>query len=105
MTHAVPHMKEAGRATNPSIINVSSVNGKQSFGGCASYCASKAAVDQLSRCAAVDLAPNGIRVNCVNPGVVLTELQKRGGVSDQKYSEFLTRSKQTHPIGRVGLPA
>jgi len=102
MTHAIPHMQKAGREKGPSIINVSSVNGKQSFANCASYCTSKAAVDQMSRCAAVDLAPNGIRVNCVNPGVVLTELQKRGGQSEEQYARFLERSKVTHPIGRVG---
>lgn len=44
---------------------MSSVNGLQSFGGTASYCASKAAVDMLTRCASVDLAPFGIRVNSV----------------------------------------
>jgi len=104
MHHAVPHLRTAGKEVNPSIINVSSVNGKQSFGGCASYCASKAAVDQLSRCAAIDLAPDGIRVNCVNPGVILTELQKRGGLSEEQYAGFLERSKITHPLGRVGEP-
>lgn len=104
MHHAVPHLRSVDKGLNPSIINVSSVNGKQSFGGCASYCASKAAVDQLSRCAAIDLAPDGIRVNCVNPGVVLTELQKRGGLSEEQYAGFLERSKITHPLGRVGNP-
>ncbi len=42
-------------------------------------------MDQLTRCAAVDLAPFGIRVNAVNPGVVITELQKRGGLTDEVY--------------------
>lgn len=41
MQHSIPHLKEAGSECNPSIINITSVNGKQSFGGCASYCASK----------------------------------------------------------------
>ncbi len=41
MEHAIPHLKTAGSASGPSIINVSSVNGKHSFAGCASYCASK----------------------------------------------------------------
>ena len=62
-------------------------------------------MDQLTRCAAVDLAPSGIRVNAVNPGVVVTELQKRGGLSDEAYSSFLERSRTiTHPLGRVGQP-
>ena len=51
-------------------MNVTSVNGIQSFPGTAAYCASKAATDMLTKCAAVDLAPLGIRVNSVNPGLV-----------------------------------
>ena len=40
----------------------------------------------------------------MNPGVVRTALQKRGGMDDAKYEEFLERSKTTHPIGRVAEP-
>jgi NAD(P)-dependent dehydrogenase (short-subunit alcohol dehydrogenase family) len=69
-----------------SVVNVSSVNGKQSFAGTATYCGSKAALDHMSRCAAVDLAPDGIRVNVVNPGVVVTPLQQRGGMDDATYA-------------------
>ena len=64
--NCVPHLKESN---DSSIVNVSSVNGIQSFGGCMSYCASKAACDMIMRCASVDLAPYGIRVNNVNPVV------------------------------------
>eukprot|EP01134_Creolimax_fragrantissima_P000529 CFRG0529T1 len=107
MEHAVPHLRKAGGSSGPSIVNISSVNGKQAFGGVASYCASKAAVDQLTRCAAVDLAPDGIRVNAINPGVIATGLQKRGGLDDAAYDAFMKRSIEvTHPIakslGRVG---
>jgi NAD(P)-dependent dehydrogenase (short-subunit alcohol dehydrogenase family) len=75
MTHAVPYLREQ-KDNNPSIVTVSSVNGKQSFAQCAAYCMSKAAVDQLTRCASVDLAKDGIRVNSVNPGVVATNLHR-----------------------------
>ena len=71
--HAVPFLKDQ---ENASIVTVSSVNGKQSFPGCASYCMSKAAVDQLTRCASLDLANYGIRVNAVNPGVIKTNLHR-----------------------------
>eukprot|EP00052_Salpingoeca_macrocollata_P012802 m.99975 g.99975 ORF g.99975 m.99975 type:complete len:261 (-) comp18639_c1_seq5:61-843(-) len=109
MTAAVPHMKTAGKEAGCSIVNISSVNGLQSFGGCATYCASKAAVDQLTRCAAVDLAPFNIRVNGVNPGVIYSELQKRGGLSQEAYDAFVKRSVEvTHPLaaarGQVGQP-
>jgi NAD(P)-dependent dehydrogenase (short-subunit alcohol dehydrogenase family) len=75
MVHSIPHLKKE-KEVNTSIINVSSVNGKQAFAGCVTYCMSKAAIDQLTRCASVDLAPFGIRVNAVNPGVIETNLQK-----------------------------
>jgi NAD(P)-dependent dehydrogenase (short-subunit alcohol dehydrogenase family) len=77
MLHATPHLIAAGVAAGPSIIAISSVNGKQSFAGLGAYCGSKAAIDHIARCGAVDLAPHGIRVNNVNPGVTITPLQKR----------------------------
>uniref|UniRef100_A0A6B2LEH2 Uncharacterized protein n=1 Tax=Arcella intermedia TaxID=1963864 RepID=A0A6B2LEH2_9EUKA len=108
MVHAIPHLKEA-KGRNPSIVNVSSVNGLVSFATVPNYCASKAAVDMLTQCAAIDLAPMGIRVNAVNPGVVVTELQKRGGVGEEAYQAFLKRSIEvTHPLaqslGRLATP-
>ena len=48
----------------------------------------------LARCAAVDLAPWGIRCNNVNPGLVRTELQKRGGLSDEQYDALVKRSTE-----------
>ena len=59
-------------------------------------------MDQLTRCAALELAPKGVRVNAVNPGVVITEIHKRGGMSEDNYANFLEHSKTTHPLGRVG---
>ena len=108
MVHAIPHLKQE-KELSPSIVNVSSVNGKQAFAACVTYCMSKAAVDQLTRCASVDLAKYGIRVNAVNPGVIETNLQKTGGLSDEKYAAFLQRSiDTTHPLAasleRVGQP-
>ncbi len=85
-----------------NIVNVSSVAGLRSFPGVLAYCVSKAAVDQLTRCAALELAPKGIRVNAVNPGVVVTDIHRRGGMSEENYAAFLEHSKTTHPLGRVG---
>lgn len=85
-----------------NIVNVSSVTGTRAFPGVLAYCVSKAGVDQLTRCAALELASKGVRVNAVNPGVVVTEIHKRGGMSEEQYEAFLERSKQTHPLGRVG---
>ena len=60
-----------------NIVNVSSVNGMRSFTGVLAYCMSKSAVDQFTRCTAVELADKHVRVNSVNPGVTETELHKR----------------------------
>lgn len=100
MQAAVPALT----ASRGSIVNVSSVAGLRAFPGVLVYCISKAALDQLTRCAALELAAKGIRVNSVNPGVVITNLHRRGGMPEEKYEEFLEHSKSTHPLGRVGEP-
>ena len=98
MQLATPHLI----TTKGNIVNVSSVTGLRSFPGVLAYCVSKAGLDQLTRCAALELAPKGVRVNAVNPGVVVTEIHKRGGMSEEDYAKFLEHSKTTHPLGRVG---
>ena len=85
-----------------NIVNVSSVTGLRAFPGVLAYCVSKAGLDQLTRCAALELAAAGVRVNAVNPGVVVTEIHKRGGQTEEQYAAFLEHSKETHPLGRVG---
>lgn len=100
MSLATPHLKSSKGA----VVNVSSVTGLRAFPGVLAYCASKAAVDQMTRCAALELAADGVRVNAVNPGVVVTELHRRGGMDDPAYQAFLEHSKSTHPLGRVGRP-
>ena len=87
-----------------NIVNVSSVTGLRAFPGVLAYCVSKAGLDQLTRCAALELASQGVRVNAVNPGVVVTEIHKRGGMNDEQYANFLEHSRTTHPLGRVGKP-
>jgi NAD(P)-dependent dehydrogenase (short-subunit alcohol dehydrogenase family) len=85
-----------------NIVNISSVAGLRSFPGVLAYSVSKAALDQFTRCAALELAPKGVRVNAVNPGVVVTGLHRSGGMAEEQYQSFLERSKTTHPLGRVG---
>jgi NAD(P)-dependent dehydrogenase (short-subunit alcohol dehydrogenase family) len=87
-----------------SVVNVSSVNGLRAFAGVLAYCVSKAAVDHLTRCAALEMAPHGVRVNAVNPGVTITNLHRRSGMNEEQYAAFLARSKETHPLGRPGKP-
>ncbi|HLF13595.1 MAG TPA: glucose 1-dehydrogenase [Bacteroidota bacterium] len=87
-----------------SIVNVSSVTGTRAFPGVLAYCVSKAGVDQFTRCIALELAPKGVRVNAVNPGVVVTNLHRAGGFDEEQYKTFLAHSRTTHPMGRVGQP-
>ena len=107
--HAPFRMMRAAAApltdSGGSIVNVSSVNGLRSFPGLLAYCVSKSAVDHLTRCAALEMAPKGVRVNAVNPGVVVSNLHRRGGMAEDAYASFLTRSRETHPLGRPGEPA
>ncbi len=100
MQCAMPYLIER----KGNVVNVSSVTGVRSFPGILAYCVSKAAVDQLTHCAALEMASRGVRVNAVNPGVVRTQLHRRGGMDEKEYTAFLERSKNTHPLGRVGQP-
>ena len=85
-----------------NIVNVSSITGIRAFPNVLAYCVSKAGVDQFTHCAALELAPKGVRVNSINPGVVLTNLHRSSGMNEESYQAFLNHSKTTHPIGRVG---
>ena len=99
MRLSVPHLLER----QGSIVNVSSVNGIRSFPGVLAYNSSKSALDQLTRCSALELAAKGVRINSVNPGV-RTELHTAGGLDADRYAAFVEHSKTTHPIGRIGTP-
>lgn len=98
MQACVPHLVER----KGNVVNVSSVTGLRSFPGRLGYCVSKAALDQLTRCAALELAPDGVRVNAVNPGVVVTNLQRSSGMDEASYAQWLKNSTPAHPLGRVG---
>jgi NAD(P)-dependent dehydrogenase (short-subunit alcohol dehydrogenase family) len=100
MRAAAPHLIER----QGTVVNVSSVNGLRSFPGVLAYCVSKSGVDQLTRCAALELAPKGVRVNSINPGVTVTNLHRRSGMAEPQYAAFLERSRETHPLGRPGTP-
>jgi len=100
MQAAMPHLIER----RGNVVNVSSVTGVRAFPGVLAYCSSKAALDQLSHCAALEVAAKGVRINAVNPGVVRTMLPRAGGMDEEKYAAFVEHSKSTHPLGRVGRP-
>ncbi|XP_047528643.1 3-oxoacyl-[acyl-carrier-protein] reductase FabG-like [Vanessa atalanta] len=95
---AVPHLTQS----KGSIVNVSSVTGMRSFPNVLAYCMSKSALDQFTRCVALELAPKGVRVNAVNPGVITTGLHKKDGMNEVQYEAFLKKCADTHAIGRPG---
>ena len=94
----IPELKK----TKGTVVNVSSLSGVRSFPGVGFYCMSKAALDMFTKCLALELAASGVRVNSVNPGVIVTPLQKRGGMSEEEYSVYLEKNQNFHPLGRVG---
>lgn len=81
-----------------SIVNISSVGGMRGFGGEFAYCTSKWALRGMTRCAAIDLAPLGIRVNSVHPGPIDTPMV--GNVTQHDRDEWT----QTVPLARFGRP-
>lgn len=97
---AIPHLKNRPGA---NVVNVSSVAGARPYSGVAPYCVAKAGLDMLTQCLALELAPFGVRVNAIRPGVIATELHTASNAVPD-YPAFLERSKTTHPLGFVGSP-
>jgi 3alpha(or 20beta)-hydroxysteroid dehydrogenase len=86
---------------NGSIVNISSIDGLAGMLGMTSYVASKFAVTGMTKSAAIELGPFGIRVNSVHPGVIDTPML---GGPDSPARPRLERLMQLQPIRRMGLP-
>jgi len=95
---AIPHLQKTGG----SIINISSDAGLKAYQGfnADAYSASKAALIILTKCWALEYAKDKVRVNCICPGVVDTDMTKPF-LKTQKDKEFMDNE---HPIGRIGQP-
>lgn len=87
-----------------AIVNISSVASTQPIPNLLSYCMSKAALDQFTKCVALELANKGVRVNSVNPATIRTNIFKASGASEEKVNLIFEHAKSWHPIGRVGEP-
>ena len=101
MRVAIPIMLEAGGG---SIVNTSSVQGHVGFLGWSGYAASKGGVDALTRQAAVEYAPKGIRVNAIVPGTILTAMNEGILREVDDPDALLAEWKAMHPVGRIGTP-
>ncbi len=100
--YAVPHIRKRGGG---AIVNVASVSGFIAQPAFVPYNASKGAVVQMTRCMALDLAPDNIRVNCVCPGAIETPAMgldaAKKGVSREEAMELLSN---LHILKRMGQP-
>lgn len=92
------------RGISGSIVNVSSINGSRALQLSSHYNAAKGALDQLTRCVALELSPYGIRVNGVAPGFIETELSIVGGENELE-SEWFKQyyvGQRKIPLARAG---
>jgi 3-oxoacyl-[acyl-carrier protein] reductase len=84
-----------------SIVNISSVAATKAIPSGSVYCATKAAVDAVTRCLAAELGPRHIRVNSINPGMVETEGTRTWGIME---SDMRKQVEVQTPLGRIGQP-
>jgi NAD(P)-dependent dehydrogenase (short-subunit alcohol dehydrogenase family) len=97
LKYEVPAMLASGGG---SIVNTSSIAGQIGFAGAGIYTASKHAVDGITRTAALELSKQGIRVNSVAPGAIITDMTDRAfGVGESETKQMIA---SLHPIGRMG---
>jgi NAD(P)-dependent dehydrogenase (short-subunit alcohol dehydrogenase family) len=94
-------VKEKKLRKNGSIVFISSISGVVCVGGGGSmYSASKGAINGIMKNMALDLAPKGIRVNSVNPGMVETHILDAGTIAPEQLEE----DKKRYPLKRYGKP-
>jgi len=95
--YAVPEMEKRGKG---KIINTASIAGLVGFQGISAYCAAKGGVVNLTKEAALDLAPKKINVNAIAPGVIKTAMTADILKDPQAAENMLAQT----PIGRLGEP-
>lgn len=96
--HAAKQMKKQGKGG--SIVNIASIAALVGYPGLTAYCASKGGVAAFTRSAAIELAPAGIRVNAICPGLVETPMTKDALASEKMREENL----KSIPIHIIGQP-
>jgi NAD(P)-dependent dehydrogenase (short-subunit alcohol dehydrogenase family) len=97
LKHEIPAMLKTGGG---AIINTSSIAGHLGFPGAAAYAATKHAVEGLTKTAALEHAQQGLRVNAVAPGAIVTDMiQRFAGGPESDTAKYLA---SLHPVGRLG---
>jgi NAD(P)-dependent dehydrogenase (short-subunit alcohol dehydrogenase family) len=90
-------------AAKGAVIFIGSVHSQRAFPGAAPYAATKGAVETLTGVLAAELGPLGVRVSCIRPGGVFTELNQRAGLFDDDAArERLEGLAPLHALGRLG---
>jgi len=94
---------ESLAARSGAVIFLGSVHTRRAFPGASAYAASKGAISALTRVLAAELGPRDIRVNCVVPGAVFTEINQRAGLFDDAAAlDRLQGMASLHALGRIG---
>ena len=88
------------KATKGAIINIGSIQSFIALRNSAAYTASKSAVRGLTKALAIELSPQGVRVNAIGPGLIATPLNERARQNPDYMSQFADRI----PLGRIGTP-
>lgn len=99
--YALPHLRAGGGG---AIVNTASYAALVGFPGTAAYCASKAAIANLTRAMALDHARENIRVNCICPGSVDTEMIHSAWRAYGNWDEAASLWAAKHPMGRIATP-
>lgn len=98
---ALPHL----RAARGAVVFFGSVHTQRAFPGASPYAATKGALETLTGVLAAELGPQGVRVSCVRPGGVLTEINQRAGLFDDATAAArMAALGPAHALGRPGTP-
>ncbi len=97
---ALPHLC----GSRGSIVLVGSTLADHPRPMTAAYAATKGALDSLAKALAVEFGPSGVRVNCVRPSMVRTDLMFKSGVAPETYEAVVAARALTYPLRRIGAP-
>lgn len=99
--YSVPYMIRNGGG---AIVNCASIQGLRGFMGWASYAASKGGILALTRQAAIQYAKQGIRINAIAPGTIMTPMNEQIFSEVENPKALIQLWNEAHPIGRFGQP-